>query len=36
MPGAGHVSPVEAPDLFNREVRDFLRRDVEASAHPAT
>jgi pimeloyl-ACP methyl ester carboxylesterase len=26
MPGVGHASPVEAPDLFNREVRDFLRR----------
>jgi pimeloyl-ACP methyl ester carboxylesterase len=25
LPGAGHVSPVEAPELFNREVRDFLR-----------
>jgi pimeloyl-ACP methyl ester carboxylesterase len=26
MSGVGHVSPVEAPDVFNREVRDFLRR----------
>lgn len=25
MAGVGHVSPVEAPDSFNREVRDFLR-----------
>ena len=24
MPGVGHVSPVEAPDAFNRAVRDFL------------
>jgi pimeloyl-ACP methyl ester carboxylesterase len=30
MPGVGHVSPVEAPDQFNRAVRDFLR-----AAHPA-
>jgi pimeloyl-ACP methyl ester carboxylesterase len=25
MPGVGHVSSVEAPELFNREVRNFLR-----------
>ena len=25
LPGVGHVSPVEAPELFNREVRSFLR-----------
>jgi pimeloyl-ACP methyl ester carboxylesterase len=25
MPGVGHVSSVEAPDLFSREVREFLR-----------
>ncbi len=25
LPGVGHISPVEAPELFNREVRDFLR-----------
>lgn len=25
MPGVGHVSPVEAPELFNRELRTFLR-----------
>lgn len=25
MPGVGHVSSVEAPELFNREVRQFLR-----------
>jgi pimeloyl-ACP methyl ester carboxylesterase len=24
MPGVGHVSSVEAPDLFNAEVRTFL------------
>jgi pimeloyl-ACP methyl ester carboxylesterase len=24
LPGVGHVSPVEAPELFNREVRIFL------------
>jgi pimeloyl-ACP methyl ester carboxylesterase len=27
MPGVGHVSPVEAAGLFNREVRTFLRRN---------
>jgi len=26
MPGVGHVSSVEAPDLVNRELRAFLRR----------
>ena len=26
QPGLGHVSPVEAPELFNRELRRFLRR----------
>lgn len=26
MPGVGHVSSVEAPELFNREVRGFLQR----------
>jgi pimeloyl-ACP methyl ester carboxylesterase len=25
LPGVGHVSPVEAPEQFNREVRSFLR-----------
>ena len=25
MPGVGHLSNVEAPDLFNQEVREFLR-----------
>lgn len=25
MPGVGHVSPVEAPELFNRELLEFLR-----------
>ena len=25
MPGVGHVSPVEAPELFNRHLREFLR-----------
>ncbi len=25
MPGVGHVSSVEAPELFNRTVGDFLR-----------
>jgi pimeloyl-ACP methyl ester carboxylesterase len=25
LPDVGHVSPVEAPELFNREVRRFLR-----------
>lgn len=29
LPGIGHVSSVEAPDLFNREVRRFL----EAASH---
>jgi pimeloyl-ACP methyl ester carboxylesterase len=28
LPGIGHVSPVEAPQLFNREVRRFLRRST--------
>jgi pimeloyl-ACP methyl ester carboxylesterase len=27
LPGVGHVSPVEAPDLFNRELRRFLRQN---------
>jgi pimeloyl-ACP methyl ester carboxylesterase len=26
LPGVGHVSPVEAPELFNRKVRSFLQR----------
>jgi pimeloyl-ACP methyl ester carboxylesterase len=26
LPGTGHVSPVEAPELFNHELRRFLRR----------
>ncbi|MDG4820578.1 alpha/beta hydrolase [Asanoa sp. WMMD1127] len=26
LPGVGHVSPVEAPELFNRELRGFLTR----------
>jgi pimeloyl-ACP methyl ester carboxylesterase len=30
MSGVGHVSPVEAPDLFNRHVRNFLD-NVEAN-----
>jgi pimeloyl-ACP methyl ester carboxylesterase len=25
MPGVGHASPVEAPELFNRHLRAFLR-----------
>lgn len=25
LPGVGHVSNVEAPELFNRELRRFLR-----------
>ena len=25
LPGVGHVSSVEAPQRFNREVRDFIR-----------
>jgi pimeloyl-ACP methyl ester carboxylesterase len=25
MPGVGHVSPLEAPERFNREVREFIR-----------
>ena len=25
LPGVGHVSPVEAPELFNRKVRSFLQ-----------
>ena len=28
LPGVGHVSPVEAPELFNRAVRSFLRRNA--------
>jgi pimeloyl-ACP methyl ester carboxylesterase len=28
LPGVGHVSPVEAPELFNREVRSFLRESA--------
>jgi pimeloyl-ACP methyl ester carboxylesterase len=28
LPGVGHVSPVEAPELFNREVRGFLRHSA--------
>jgi pimeloyl-ACP methyl ester carboxylesterase len=28
LPGVGHVSPVEAPDLFNRELRNFLRHST--------
>jgi pimeloyl-ACP methyl ester carboxylesterase len=28
LPGVGHVSPVEAPELFNRELRRFLRRSA--------
>lgn len=28
LPGAGHVSPVEAPESFNREVRSFLRHSA--------
>jgi pimeloyl-ACP methyl ester carboxylesterase len=28
LPGIGHVSPVEAPDLFNHEVRNFLRHNT--------
>jgi pimeloyl-ACP methyl ester carboxylesterase len=25
MPGVGHVSSIEAPDLFTAEIRSFLR-----------
>lgn len=28
LPGVGHVSPVEAPEPFNRELRRFLRRSA--------
>jgi pimeloyl-ACP methyl ester carboxylesterase len=28
LPEIGHASPVEAPDLFNRAIRDFLRHPV--------
>jgi pimeloyl-ACP methyl ester carboxylesterase len=28
LPGVGHVSPVEAPELFNRELRRFLARST--------
>ena len=28
LPGVGHVSTVEAPGLFNREVRSILRERV--------
>ena len=31
LPGVGHVSPVEAPEAFNREVRDFLRSSSDAA-----
>lgn len=31
MPGVGHVSSVEAPDLVNRELRAFLRQDEPQS-----
>ncbi|HEX6139161.1 MAG TPA: alpha/beta fold hydrolase [Candidatus Limnocylindria bacterium] len=30
MPGAGHMGHLESPDLFNAEVRSFLRT-VEAA-----
>ena len=31
LPGAGHVCNIEAPDDFNREVREFLRaHDADA------
>jgi pimeloyl-ACP methyl ester carboxylesterase len=36
MPGVGHASPVEAPDLVNGEVRNFLgRTSSQASAEGA-
>jgi len=28
LPGVGHASPVEAPELFSREVRSFLRHNT--------
>jgi pimeloyl-ACP methyl ester carboxylesterase len=28
LPGVGHVSPVEAPQLFNRELRCYFRRSA--------
>jgi pimeloyl-ACP methyl ester carboxylesterase len=28
LPGVGHVSPVEAPELFNRAVRGFLQQSA--------
>jgi pimeloyl-ACP methyl ester carboxylesterase len=28
LPGIGHISPVEAPELFNRKVRTFLRHST--------
>ena len=28
LPGIGHLSPVEAPELFNRKVRAFLRHST--------
>lgn len=35
MPGVGHVSSVEAPKVFNREVRAFLRLAERASVRAA-
>jgi pimeloyl-ACP methyl ester carboxylesterase len=35
LPGVGHVSPVEAPELFNREVRSFLRNEWPHQSVPA-
>jgi pimeloyl-ACP methyl ester carboxylesterase len=28
LPDVGHASPVEAPELFNRELRHFLRHSI--------
>jgi pimeloyl-ACP methyl ester carboxylesterase len=35
MPGVGHVSTVEAPELFNRELRRFLLPDASTTSHAA-
>jgi len=35
VPGAGHMTPLEQPDVFNEAVLEFLRQQVPQRPHPA-